>query len=212
MAPVARSPATTTNRPAKNTRIDQSTRSKIRRGGTRAVTINSAAAASAEPGSGCPPSASPRNSASAARPLAVSTRSNAGLGGARSTSGPVGSCLRNIHTSTAALPARHATPIGSINARYAAKPGSPAAARPMIMFCGLPLQLTTPPRFDADASARRYGKTGSRASTATATTSGVSSRHTVSLSKSADIAPAVKVSPHRSDRAERAPVSTRYAL
>ena len=41
---MARSPATTTNSPAKNTRIDQSSLARIRRGGTRAITISTAAA------------------------------------------------------------------------------------------------------------------------------------------------------------------------
>ena len=70
------------------------------------------------------------------------------------------------------------------------------------MFCGLPLKLTTPPTFAADASASKNGSTGSRASTATATTSGVSTTHTVSLSSSADSAPVTKVRPNSSERAD----------
>ena len=78
----------------------------------------------------------------------------------------------------------------------------------MSMFCGLPLKLTTPPRFEAVASASRYGRTGNRASTATATTSGVITRHTVSLTSSADSAAATTLIPTSSERAERARVST----
>lgn len=81
----------------------------------------------------------------------------------------------------------------------------------MIMFCGLPLKLTTPPTFDALASASRYGSAGRRASTTTAMTSGVSTTHTVSLTSSADSAPATTTSPNSNVRAERARVSTMYA-
>ena len=79
----------------------------------------------------------------------------------------------------------------------------------MIMFCGLPLKLTTPPTLAPDASASRYGSVGSLASTVTATTSGVSTTHTVSLRSSADSAPDTNTSPNSSVRADRARVSTR---
>ena len=64
---------------------------------------------------------------------------------------------------------------------------------PMIMFCGLPTSVATLPRLALMASAKRYGGSGSRPRIITVTTSGVSMRHTVSLTSSADNPPEVSI-------------------
>ena len=115
----------------------------------RAGPCSAAAATIAAPASDTPASASPANSASAARPLAIaSARSTAGRGGACARrAGRLGSSRRNIHAITTAFAARHTAPTGSVSTRYCANPIASCAAAPTIMFCGLPLKLTTPPTF-----------------------------------------------------------------
>ena len=61
----------------------------------------------------------------------------------------------------------------------------------MIMFCGLPVMVMTLPMLAAVARARRYGAAGTPAWAVISRSSGVPSRHTVSLSSKAAPAPAV---------------------
>jgi hypothetical protein len=56
----------------------------------------------------------------------------------------------------------------------------------MIMFCGLPTSVATLPMFALVANAIRYGKSGKRPRTITATTRGVSIRQTESLTSNAE--------------------------
>ena len=148
--PACATPATTTNRPAKNSEqrpVDERERA---RGRPRARRPCSAAAAHRGAGERHAGEREPREQRERGeRPSRSSARSIAGRGGERSASGPVGSSRRNSHASSAAFATRHATPTGSVSARYCAKPIVPCAAAPTIMFCGLPLKLTTPPTFAA---------------------------------------------------------------
>ena len=69
---------------------------------------------------------------------------------------------------------------------------------PIIMFCGLPVMVATLPMFDAMATASRYG-TGLRPSRRViSSTSGVSTRHMVSLTKNAEKTPATSTMPESS--------------
>ena len=63
---------------------------------------------------------------------------------------------------------------------------------PIIMFCGLPTRVATLPMLALIARARRYGVNGSRPRTITVTTRGVSIRHTVSFTRSAESMPDVQ--------------------
>jgi hypothetical protein len=56
----------------------------------------------------------------------------------------------------------------------------------MSMFCGLPVKVATEPELEAMQTASRYGMGGSRASSTTASTSGVSMRQTVSFTRKAE--------------------------
>jgi hypothetical protein len=61
---------------------------------------------------------------------------------------------------------------------------------PMSICCGLPVIVATLPMFDPVASARRTGSGLSRRNRVTSMTTGVSTRHTGSLTNSAESRPA----------------------
>ena len=61
---------------------------------------------------------------------------------------------------------------------------------PTSMFCGLPVSVATLPTLAAVASAIRYGTGGRRSRRARSSTMGAITRHTTSLTKSADSTPA----------------------
>jgi hypothetical protein len=70
----------------------------------------------------------------------------------------------------------------------------------MSMFCGLPVKVATEPLLEPMHTASRYGTGGRRASSTTASTSGVSIRHTVSLTRKADSSALMPVTATRSSR------------
>jgi hypothetical protein len=69
---------------------------------------------------------------------------------------------------------------------------------PTIMFCGFPVSVAAEPAFDPKATASRNGMGGRSASSTMRRTSGVIMRHTVSLTRKADSAPAESARPHSS--------------
>lgn len=69
---------------------------------------------------------------------------------------------------------------------------------PTIMFRGFPVSVAAEPAFEPKATARRKGVGGSSASSTMRRTSGVIMRHTVSLTRKAERAPAESARPHSS--------------
>ena len=70
----------------------------------------------------------------------------------------------------------------------------------MSMFCGLPVKVATEPALEAMHTASRYGMGGRRASSTTTSTSGVSIRQMVSLTRKADRKALVHATATRSSR------------
>jgi hypothetical protein len=62
---------------------------------------------------------------------------------------------------------------------------------PTIMFCGLPVMVAALPTLEAIATARRYGIGSRRSERVTSMTNGAITRHTASLTRNAENAPAV---------------------
>ncbi len=82
----------------------------------------------------------------------------------------------------------------------------------MIMFCGLPVGVATEPALAPKHTASRYGSGGSLASRQHCSTSGVTIRHTVSLTSTADKSPATATTATSRVRALLTCISVRYEI
>ena len=71
---------------------------------------------------------------------------------------------------------------------------------PIIMFCGLPVMVATLPILAAMATASRYGTGLRRSRPVISSTSGVSTRHMVSLTKKAEKTPETRTMPLKQEQ------------